>query len=453
MQISRALVTLLALGLAVTGCASLEAGQVDAPAGSTTDTVATTEPAGTGDDAAVVPSPDSSGEALDASICTDLDADEFDPALLDRVPERHRDTLAGLEALSTPMEDADAVAIGAVLDTRPGLGDDMIRLADELGDVGCDADDVAALRGLGHAFTLWGAEPTTEYCDMLTRQFDDATASTEPDLGLVITDHSATWDRLLAIDEATEDTPDPDTIWQIFGDTTGLGLYAEGRCGVDGAYENALFGAAMLVAFGSGDLDADFTIGDDDELDADDDGFAFGEPLILERGPADPGIVAELETLAPPDGRITGFERVVVDLDPDDPGVRIATAIVPAGWEASGGVFGTQFDAPGDAGVGFFTEFELSTTCQGLCGPADDWPERFESFFFDPTFLLDEDLTAPDGRLVVTEGGITNDVIVGRWADGADQLLQCQAELDEEDEDLIGLFIELCRRVEASWLG
>ncbi len=92
-----------------------------------------------------------------------------------------------------------------------------------------------------------------------------------------------------------------------------------------------------------------------------------GQGLGTVPAPADPATA----TAALPSGSDLTFE--VIEIDIDDDGDYIVSAVVPAGWERDDSLFGSVFE-PVD-GFGIFTEMTIDTGCDGLC-EVTDWEAR-----------------------------------------------------------------------------
>ncbi len=443
------------------GCGSLDSTDDGTSASTVETTDATTSPdAATTDEADEAGSADDPDEAAgteatddldEAALCAALSQDDIDPTVVELAPDRYRTALQSFVDMPDAMDGEDLQPMIDAADANPTMGVDLRALLDE---IECDTQTELEVGAIADMFALYEPEPDDAYCAVLSEAFADQTEGLTPDDSEVLPEHAAAWNRLRLLGDSGDDLDLPeDEAWRLFGDLAGLGMYAEGRCGQPGVFAQTMFGAAFMLAAATGEFGGDG--GELEVLPADNppevDPEANGD-TIVSRSPLDDAESARLLELAGGNSSITGFERLVLDLDAeDDPGRYLAEVIVPVAWELEDTFFGVGFE-PVDGG--FFTELSFDVACQGLCGPADDWPERFASFFEESgaEILADEPLTGPEGRLVVTGGSITTDVIAGRWSADAGRLLQCQAELDDEDVALVPLFSEICRLAVARWL-
>jgi hypothetical protein len=133
--------------------------------------------------------------------------------------------------------------------------------------------------------------------------------------------------------------------------------------------------------------------------------------------------IDQLNALSGPDLTFEG--RLV-----DDGRVRAA---VPVGWVS--GPFDRLY-RPNQADLFDDTSFSVSLTCDGGC-QARDWAASFEVNHVasnDPaTIAVQETLTNPAGKLIITRREGRAEVVVGRWRDGAPTYLYCYASLRGDD--------------------
>lgn len=127
----------------------------------------------------------------------------------------------------------------------------------------------------------------------------------------------------------------------------------------------------------------------------------------------------------------------------DDNHVRAA---IPTGWEKDDF---RGYSPPGQTDTFNSTTYDIGTTCDGACQPKD-WAASFEtnhlsSPFLDPsTIVVQESLTNPTGKLVISRADGQTRVIVGRWQDGAPTYFLCRATLRGDDTRLEAAFKLAC---------
>ncbi|MEM7338432.1 MAG: hypothetical protein AAF467_07295 [Actinomycetota bacterium] len=434
-------------------------GSTDSDDGSATTDDSTGTAAGDADSEADDEAAEADGDGaaavadLDPAICEALMSEDVKD-LVAVAPPGLADSFEALEEVGVAIDGETFTDVFTVLEANPTLGSDLSAFADTA--EGCDAEDVGEFRALAGMLTMWEPETDDAYCEALAADDGAGLGDSEPDPTLVIPEHADAFARLEALEE--NEAPTDEEATQLFADIAGLGLYAEGRCGVVDAFASSLFAAAFMMAAADFDdlEDSDFTFDDLDDEGASNDGDAFGDGTEVDpevsRVPAAPAVEADLAALLPDDGRITGLEEVTLDLEADDnPGQYLAVVLVPEGWEAST-FFGVDYDPPVSSSIGFFTEMSFNAACQGSCEVTDDWAERFSTLIAEgATLTSDESFDEPEGRVVVSADSLTTSVLSGRWSPDVDRMFTCDVDLDEEDADLVPLFSELCRRAQPLW--
>ncbi len=249
-------------------------------------------------------------------------------------------------------------------------------------------------------------------------------------------EHSAALESLSAMlgDEAPVDDASVDAVVETLG---GLGLYAESRCGAEGAF------AAMLFFGALAGLSLD---GPDGSGGADPSGDALAE--------APPADASRANSLVPADSGVI-FETTSVNLEEED-GYN-ASMVVPGGWELSDFGFGASYEAPSDR-YGFFTEIGYDTGCDGVC-QRTDWDSRLNgedgylTNYRDGRDITSEVPVEGSEGVVVISDSFSDGVegLVVRWDDGADRYFSCQFTLDVDDVALADAFVAACEDTRPGW--
>ncbi|MEZ5381597.1 MAG: hypothetical protein R2754_07345 [Microthrixaceae bacterium] len=155
-----------------------------------------------------------------------------------------------------------------------------------------------------------------------------------------------------------------------------------------------------------------------------------------------------------PSGSVLSFEAGEFDLDDD--GDFTAGIVAPQGWDHSQ-FLGVTFEPPSDTDVGFFTQMRVDTGCDGMCAPTD-WEERLTGSGGYLTQLRDNktvqeetEVEGSEGVELVTTDAFGSMVTVLRWDDRADHYFKCEAQLDEDDDDLVDAFRAACEASAPGW--
>ncbi len=290
---------------------------------------------------------------------------------------------------------------------------------------------------------IGAVEAKPDYCEQLAvvvaLDSDDAQSETaiEAAIGVAPDEHAEALATLQAL-VATQDGSFPAGIdqTQAFAAMAGLGLYAEARCGAEGAFATMLFAAAFLSAF-------------------EDTGGLSGTPatgLGLAPNPADP---AAANAAVP---STFGLTFDVIEIDLEDDGDYLVSAVVPTGWERDDSFFGTVFEAPDD--FGFFTKLTLDTGCDGMC-EATDWDARlngddgFIALYRESGDLIVDRATTGTPGVVLAKPGFSDGVEgrVIRWDNATDRYFVCDFELDSDDVGLVDAFVAACEAAQPGWIS
>lgn len=399
--------------------------------------------AGCGDDETSKPSKPtgrSDTAATDKStkaLCTKMDDAESIDEFADDLPEQHRRAAEVLDGMAGAIDGKDETDLG-------GLLEDLVVSAKELESFSawveetCGADSEAAvgLRLLPTVAEFASVPADEDYCDALRTTFDSDEAAGAPDFSPLLDAapkaHLKALERIAALADATEE-PDAEVAEELGAGLLGIGMYAEARCGVEGATAQMGLAGAFLMA--GDDLGGKSNPGTVDQ-----------EPQ-----PADPaGATNQL-----PPGSQVGFEVVTVVLD-EEAG-RKASIVVPSGWEINDD-FNVSIEPPSGSAFGFMTSISLDDGCDGMC-VANDWEERLRGEDgYIPMVTADHDViedrvpAGSDGAvLVLAEDGVASRSVVLRWDDEVDHYFRCEAMVDEDDAELLAALTTACEAARPNW--
>jgi hypothetical protein len=296
----------------------------------------------------------------------------------------------------------------------------------------CDAsgEAVAILPQVATAATFASGESDQAYCDALRTEFADPSEqpAVESLIDLAPSEQREALRELGASVGAGSDGPGPAG---NLGALLGLGLYAEARCDIEGAFGMMFLGAAFAGTSSSGGQET-----------------AGNRP--------DPADAAPANAAVPAGVNLTFAVREVALTDESD--TYLASIVSPAGWKddenASDGFEASGSDGPSGQ-FGMFDEMAFRAGCDGTCEPKD-WAnelgpitERFVGY----TITAERTVDGSDGRVLTLQGGsggVTG--LVQRWDDGAARYFECQVDLDEENASALPAFLAACEASRPGWI-
>ena len=423
-----------------------------APTTATTDTTAETdsssttvtdEAPGTTEPEPDQPEPDG-GVALTPDMCEAFEDDEPPPNLADLVPNEYATAAQLLIDLGATF-DSDAPMSSELIErfTSPTISQEFASFAEAV-ERSCGAGEASEAIAVYAAMTGIAASPADpDYCAPLETALSLDADDEESALALEVAisaapDGHADALGILQALVAAGDGVVPEGVGQdeTFAAFAGLGLYAEARCGVADAFATMMFAAAFMSLAGA-------------------DGPGT-QPAGLGTAPmsADPSAA----TAAVPADSGLAFE--VVEIDLDDDGDYLVSAVVPVGWERDDSLFGATFDPPASAGFGTFTELTIDTGCDGMC-EVTDWEIRlnaddgFIALFRDDDDLIVDRPTVGTPGIVMTKPGFSDGVdgIVIRWDNATDKYFVCKFELDDDDIALADALLAACEAAVPGWIS
>jgi hypothetical protein len=408
-------------------------GETSTPTSSTPgDTPTTTEAAGGSGSA--------SGTVevqLSEEFCAGLALENPPSDWADTAPAELRQGVAAIvtfgETLSS--QEANPNVATELADTlgADGVADQIRTLATAAGEQ-CDAsgEAVAILPQVATAATFASGESDQAYCDALRTEFADP--SEQPAVeSLIDLAPSEQQDALRELGASVGAGSDGAGPAGNLGALLGLGLYAEARCDIEGAFGMMFLGAAF-----AGESDSS----------------GGGEETAGNRpGPAD---AAPANATVPAGVNLTFAVQEVALTDESD--TYLASIVSPAGWKddenASDGFESSGSDGP-TGQFGMFDEMVFRAGCDGTCEPKD-WAnelgpitERFVGY----TVTAERTVDGSDGRVLTLQsssGGVTG--LVQRWDDGAARYFECQVDLDEENASALPAFLAACEASRPGWI-
>lgn len=133
------------------------------------------------------------------------------------------------------------------------------------------------------------------------------------------------------------------------------------------------------------------------------------------------------------------------------------TARVPKGWKHED-FMGDRYTPPEEADLGFFTSFEIGTSCGGTCEPlpAAEWVKRIDESVITPltgnedTEITSDEKLGDSGRLIRSRTSIgkpLEQVTAVFWKDGGSDYVTCRAELDRRLAGNVADFERACREL------
>ena len=388
---------------------------------------------------------------LSDEFCAVLDSPDAPTNLADLAPEGYEDASAALVLLAQVFDDSTSQGpagprLAKVADAlgAEGIDTDLADLAASAAAPGsCASADSAALLGSFSVVARFAqADALDDYCALLDGGFGAASDGQEPD--------PAAWaaaappehrDALEGLDELmAQDQPGADAVATASGTFFGLGLYAEARCGIDGAFSNAAVAGAMFgVAAGSGGVSG----GSDDPSS---DASASAEPSAADASAA--------QALVPA-GDDLAFVTEVVALQDDD-SFR-ASLVVPDGWDVDTG-FDRTYEPPTGSGLSIFTELAFSAGCDGMC-EATTWeprlrgPDGYLTAFVGDATADERPVAGSNGTVVVVrddDGSVKAAVL--RWDDSQPRYFQCTVSLESDQAVWLDAFVAACESSRPGWI-
>ena len=126
------------------------------------------------------------------------------------------------------------------------------------------------------------------------------------------------------------------------------------------------------------------------------------------------------------------------------------TLAAPKGWEQRMKMMAT-LRPPDSANLGFMTELDVSTNCDGDCVPKD-WAAaadhaNFKQFASNGTKIEKDEKGKSDRTLVASSADGKKYVVYAWWQDGAKNYHYCSATLDKEAADAAPAFEKACKAV------
>lgn len=388
-------------------------------------------------------SPDGDNQ-LTSEACAALDAEQPPDDLAELVPSAYAQPaqlLLDLSASFDPNESMSSDLIDRL--AEPTVSTTFSSFADSV-ERDCGPGQAGeGIRAYADMTQLAAVGAIDDYCRQLevalSLDAGDASSASalEAAIDLAPDEHGEALATLRALMSSENgDFPDEIDPTRIFATNAGLGLYAEARCGVTGAFTTMLFAAAFLsLAAG-----------------ADGSGATAVTGLGATPPPADP---ASAVTALPATSNMA-FETIELDLEDDRD--YLVSAVVPAGWQRAETMFGAVFEPP--EGFGFFTELTFDTGCDGLC-EATDWGARLNgddgfvtNYRASGDLIIDRPTEGTPG-VVMTKPGVSEGIEgrVIRWDDATDRYFVCDFRLDGDDIGLLDAFVAACEAARPGWIN
>jgi hypothetical protein len=331
--------------------------------------------------------------------------------------------------------------------TAPGVRSSLDHLVSAT--KGCDEASVVAEAAASWA-RLVAVPNDDDYCDAVRSAIvsDDRPARDVVDSVVTASPaaHRPFWKAIAqAASESFSDVSEADGA-VLARDAGGVGLYAEDVCGVPDAFVKLqLFGA--FADIGS-------SLGADEGEGGLDDDPSTSEPAPTHPNGTAPAADPAAATAALPAGSPITFEVATIAVDDD--GEEVVSIPLPKGWAPSG-VIGYSSKPPDDSDLGFWTEIEVDSGCDGVC-EATDWPARLRGPDGAMAAALANDgaterPTADGAGVVVTHAdGFGRHAAVFRWNNAASRYFRCTATVDEEADSLFDALVAACESARAGWL-
>ncbi len=370
---------------------------------------------------------------LSAEFCTELGRETPTPQFVESAPEQLQEGAAAVvasgEALSSQEPNPNGVTELADTLGADGVAEQIDQLATAAAEQCDSTEGVEILPQIAIAATFAGGETDGPYCDALRTEFADP--SEEPTVESLV--DLAPAEQREALEQLASGAG-TGGVGANLGALLGLGLYAEARCDIDGAF------GMMFLASAFGGEAAGSGSGSSGESTAGD------QPEPADAAPANSAI---------PEGVDLSFTTREEPLT-EEPGEYLVSAVVPVDWRPGPPPGLSLTGGSGDVnGFGIFDEMTFRATCGGSCEPKDwaaelgDITERFRGF----TNVQERPVEGSDGRVVTLEsstGGVTG--VVQRWDDTAARYFECSVELDADNASLLPPFLAACEASRPGWI-
>lgn len=392
-----------------------------------------------GDNAAPASAPTSTstsaagaGIELSAEFCTELGRETPTSQFVESAPEQLQEGAAAVvafaEALSSQEPNPNVATELADTLGADGVAEQIDELASAAAEQCDGAEGVEVLPQIAVAATFAGGETDGPYCDALRTEFADP--SEEPTIDALV--ELAPAEQREALEQLASGAG-TGGVGANLGALLGLGLYAEARCDIDGAFGMMFLASAFggeSTGSGSGSS-GESTAGDQPE-------------------PAD----AASANAAIPEGVDLSFTTREAPLT-EEPGEYLVSAVVPVDWRSDQGNGLSLTGGSGTGRFGIFDEMTFQAGCDGSCEPKNwatelgDITERFQGF----TNVQERPVEGSDGRVVTLEastGAVTG--VVQRWDDTAARYFECSVELDADNASLLPPFLAACEASRPGWI-
>jgi len=370
---------------------------------------------------------------LSAEFCTELGRETPTPQFVESAPEQLQEGAAAVvasgEALSSQEPNPNVATELADTLGADGVAEQIDQLATAAAEQCDSTEGVEILPQIAIAATFAGGETDGPYCDALRTEFADP--SEQPTVESLV--ELAPAEQREALEQLASGAG-TGGVGANLGALLGLGLYAEARCDIDGA-----FGMMFLASAFSGGS-AGSGSGSSGESTAGD------QPEPADAAPANAAI---------PEGVDLSFTTQEAPLT-EEPGEYLVSAVVPVDWRPGPFPWLSLTGGSGDVnGFGIFDEMTFRATCDGSCEPKDwaaelgDITERFQGF----TNVQERPVEGSDGRVVTLEastGAVTG--VVQRWDDTAARYFECSVELDADNASLLPPFLAACEASRPGWI-
>ena len=372
------------------------------------------------------------GVELSAEFCNELGRETPTSQFVESAPEQLQEGAAAVvafaEALSSEEGNPDIVTELADTLGAAGIADQIDQLATAAAEQCEQSEGVEVLPQIATAATFAGGEADGPYCDALRTEFADPSA--EPTIDPLV--DLAPAEQRAALEELASSAGSGSSSASL-GTLLGLGLYAEARCNIDGA-----FGMMFLASAFSGEA-AGSGSGDSGES------TAGNRPDPADATPANAAI---------PEGVDLSFTTREAPLT-EEPDQYLVSAVVPADWRSDQASGLSVTGGSGTPQFGIFDQMTFRATCDGSCEPKDweaelgDITERFQGY----TNVQEGPVEGSDGRVITLDaptGGVTG--VVQRWDDTAARYFECTVELDSDNASLLPAFLTACEASRPGWI-
>lgn len=387
--------------------------------------------------------PGGAATSLDEAQCAVFDSDDGpDETFVESMPKEYRAAAEAIAEFGDSMDamgDNDDGSIDALVTslTKDGVSGKLREFAAFIDEQCGTSEGSVIIAGLATASEMASEDKDAAYCDAIEAGFSTDDGGPEEIAALADIapeSHRDALTTLAAVDPSSLDDAAED---EVFGPLFGLGIYAEDRCGIDGALAQMLLGAMFMGM---------------------DDGGGMTTTSLPEGvDPAQyPDITADAANAALPAG--SGITFSVQSADLEDDGDYLASMVVPEGWTSESN-FNVEFSPPPESGASIFTSVEAGAGCDGTC-EATDWDARLRGemgfltqFFASHPSATESPISGSEG-VIVTD--TTGDDVVGlvlRWDDGADKYFSCEVTLESEQADLLPAFVTACESSRPAWFA